>query len=115
MIRRPPRSTLFPYTTLFRSVVRRKGQPNANAVPLKHGDEDRHVVPRVRPRVPNARGLAVAAAVPDGYAHAHPLLPPARQRYPPAIQLAADPVERSGATIAQHHFRVQEGREQTVP
>src|SRR5438034_8421167 len=57
MIRRPPRSTLFPYTTLFRSVVRRKGQPNANAVPLKHGDEDRHVVPRVRPRVPNARGL----------------------------------------------------------
>src|SRR5947209_15554884 len=25
MIRRPPRSTLFPYTTLFRSVVRRPG------------------------------------------------------------------------------------------
>src|SRR2546429_6837580 len=24
MIRRPPRSTLFPYTTLFRSLVRRK-------------------------------------------------------------------------------------------
>jgi large subunit ribosomal protein L14 len=24
MIRRPPRSTLFPYTTLFRSVVRQK-------------------------------------------------------------------------------------------
>src|SRR3712207_7393113 len=27
MIRRPPRSTLFPYTTLFRSVA--AGQPNA--------------------------------------------------------------------------------------
>src|SRR5688572_30888515 len=28
MIRRPPRSTLFPYTTLFRSrVVRKDGQP----------------------------------------------------------------------------------------
>src|SRR2546422_7346736 len=26
MIRRPPRSTLFPYTTLFRSVATRKGQ-----------------------------------------------------------------------------------------
>src|SRR3712207_8773722 len=26
MIRRPPRSTLFPYTTLFRSVVRRNSQ-----------------------------------------------------------------------------------------
>src|SRR2546430_10273846 len=25
MIRRPPRSTLFPYTTLFRSVLRREG------------------------------------------------------------------------------------------
>src|SRR5436309_4600744 len=96
-------------------VVRRKGQPNANAVPLNHGDEDRHVVPRVRPRVAKARDLAVAAAVPDGYAHAHPLLLPARQRYPPAVQLTADPVERSGATIAQHYFRVQQAREQTVP
>src|SRR2546422_3277088 len=27
MIRRPPRSTLFPYTTLFRSRVRRRGLP----------------------------------------------------------------------------------------
>src|SRR2546430_7655199 len=26
MIRRPPRSTLFPYTTLFRSPVHRRGQ-----------------------------------------------------------------------------------------
>src|SRR2546429_6588625 len=26
MIRRPPRSTLFPYTTLFRSLVHRQGQ-----------------------------------------------------------------------------------------
>src|SRR3712207_8779376 len=28
MIRRPPRSTLFPYTTLFRSVVRRGWLPD---------------------------------------------------------------------------------------
>src|SRR5256885_13112806 len=27
MIRRPPRSTLFPYTTLFRSAVTERGQP----------------------------------------------------------------------------------------
>src|SRR5688572_31642631 len=27
MFRRPPRSTLFPYTTLFRSLVRREGEP----------------------------------------------------------------------------------------
>src|SRR3712207_7785697 len=29
MIRRPPRSTLFPYTTLFRSGVDRHGEPDA--------------------------------------------------------------------------------------
>src|SRR5689334_24503078 len=31
MIRRPPRSTLFPYTTLFRSVVVRASYPGADA------------------------------------------------------------------------------------
>src|SRR5256885_10883379 len=29
MIRRPPRSTLFPYTTLFRSLARRRRAPQA--------------------------------------------------------------------------------------
>src|SRR6478609_11601489 len=29
MIRRPPRSTLFPYTTLFRSISRRSCQPDS--------------------------------------------------------------------------------------
>src|SRR5688572_31126857 len=41
MIRRPPRSTLFPYTTLFRSVARRRLDPHrrrvgAVAQPLGH-------------------------------------------------------------------------------
>src|SRR5687768_18341956 len=38
MLRRPPRSTLFPYTTLFRSGVRkgpRRGQPRAPFGPFK--------------------------------------------------------------------------------
>src|SRR5438477_9363219 len=30
MIRRPPRSTLFPYTTLFRSYIARAGDPGLN-------------------------------------------------------------------------------------
>src|SRR2546427_9572246 len=30
MIRRPPRSTLFPYTTLFRSALRSTQEPRAN-------------------------------------------------------------------------------------
>src|SRR5256885_5128466 len=37
MIRRPPRSTLFPYTTLFRSVVR-GGQPEPLADPRLDAD-----------------------------------------------------------------------------
>src|SRR3712207_7764254 len=32
MIRRPPRSTLFPYTTLFRSVCGRRGQDEPGVV-----------------------------------------------------------------------------------
>src|SRR5260221_2647097 len=44
MIRRPPRSTLFPYTTLFRSparssasVTRAKPRSRARPTPIRHG------------------------------------------------------------------------------
>src|SRR3712207_7325574 len=47
MIRRPPRSTLFPYTTLFRSagagVDDVRGVPRAAEPDLEHGDVDRGV------------------------------------------------------------------------
>src|SRR5258706_16264925 len=33
MIRRPPRSTLFPYTTLFRSSLRRRASPSSGSLP----------------------------------------------------------------------------------
>src|SRR3712207_8195536 len=41
MIRRPPRSTLFPYTTLFRSPCRRAVGPEPGGVPglLDGGDQ----------------------------------------------------------------------------
>src|SRR2546430_6617991 len=39
MIRRPPRSTLFPYTTLFRSVLRPAGSGEARA--RARGDDAR--------------------------------------------------------------------------
>src|SRR3712207_7428821 len=42
MIRRPPRSTLFPYTTLFRSAVARRGVEDELAGPRLHGAEDHH-------------------------------------------------------------------------
>src|SRR3712207_7527156 len=38
MIRRPPRSTLFPYTTLFRSPGRRGHQPPGALPPDRPGD-----------------------------------------------------------------------------
>src|SRR3712207_7028482 len=40
MIRRPPRSTLFPYTTLFRSPARleRAGVPEAHRAPRAKGE-----------------------------------------------------------------------------
>src|SRR2546426_6950803 len=38
MIRRPPRSTLFPYTTLFRSLARRLGFDTVTRVRQMHGN-----------------------------------------------------------------------------
>src|SRR2546430_13619536 len=52
MIRRPPRSTLFPYTTLFRSVV---------AVPVGIEEERAHVLP-VLPTGPAGEDAPLEAA-----------------------------------------------------
>src|SRR2546430_13735453 len=53
MIRRPPRSTLFPYTTLFRS--RDEAEPRVLELPLEEGrdllfDELVHAVEPLEPR-----------------------------------------------------------------
>src|SRR5258708_30654826 len=53
MIRRPPRSTLFPYTTLFRSRAGALG-----GLRLGHGAEDR-VVQRLRPGAERGRPTLV--------------------------------------------------------
>src|SRR2546425_4774084 len=81
MIRRPPRSTLFPYTTLFRSVAAALAAGYLTAylvifpAPILHGHE---VVPRVL-------GLSLAEAsaalrkaglqVQDGGSEPHPTAP----------------------------------------
>src|SRR5215813_12523424 len=64
MIRRPPRSTLFPYTTLFRTRHRAELPP-----PLHHGH--RHHPDRLPPRIPGTRLTAAA--------------PPPRQATPPPL------------------------------
>src|SRR2546425_13327770 len=43
MIRRPPRSTLFPYTTLFRSPIKRDPALNAQAIEKVRQDKVREV------------------------------------------------------------------------
>src|SRR2546430_9053857 len=75
MIRRPPRSTLFPYTTLFRSLRRHFGELHAHVSPDRHEvqpvlreDRTEHPV-RVRshlenllavPRIDRANGVVRA-------------------------------------------------------
>src|SRR2546426_1223327 len=58
MIRRPPRSTLFPYTTLFRSM---RGQQVARAVPAL----DRAEPPIARPARDGLRGVRTETQLPD--------------------------------------------------
>src|SRR2546426_6086139 len=43
MIRRPPRSTLFPYTTLFRSRGRQRARPRATRPAMRQREESRQV------------------------------------------------------------------------
>src|SRR3712207_8985106 len=61
MIRRPPRSTLFPYTTLFRSRVR--AQPRGDAAGSRDGAQLRELGLAVEP-VPGLR-LERRRAVPQ--------------------------------------------------
>src|SRR3712207_8507963 len=57
MIRRPPRSTLFPYTTLFRSELGRHRQADRD----RHRDEDQRHHPGGAAREPPAVLLRVHA------------------------------------------------------
>src|SRR3712207_7027674 len=55
MIRRPPRSTLFPYTTLFRSTRVPRPRDHDGAAPHPREEEDRRrgrALPRARGRGP---------------------------------------------------------------
>src|SRR3712207_8018125 len=61
MIRRPPRSTLFPYTTLFRSAPAGARQPHA---PAHVGEPALRSRPRFGPRGRVGRGLYRAACLP---------------------------------------------------
>src|SRR2546430_10753614 len=61
MIRRPPRSTLFPYTTLFRSSTARSRTPRAQTFPRAQAqvrvDVERRTSARLVPRIKGAREI----------------------------------------------------------
>src|SRR3989454_10019242 len=113
MIRRPPRSTLFPYTTLFRSSSKSfsKEQPRrpwrlSEALEIRPGLGRRH---RLRqPRRRSTRENSVRAPSPDHRLHIparlpirnvlHPLveLPPRRARRPRRRRARTGVVRREG-------------------
>src|SRR3712207_8335864 len=76
MIRRPPRSTLFPYTTLFRSPARRQGADHDE--PAR-----REVGRRVEGRLHAARGHALSD---DVAAHAQRRLRPRSEEHTSELQ-----------------------------
>src|SRR5256885_5275749 len=87
MIRRPPRSTLFPYTTLFRSLRRPPRECSWGAAWTKANDEDRkstrlnssHLVISYAVfclKKKNCRLLEVLDGTDDSTAEALPVTPP---------------------------------------
>src|SRR2546429_6081689 len=67
MIRRPPRSTLFPYTTLFRSRLEPPGEPRESGNPVvgargEPREASPHAIVLRILRVPRPGGLQVAHA-----------------------------------------------------
>src|SRR5687768_17905154 len=65
MIRRPPRSTLFPYTTLFRSVRRLRHERRSHSTKRKHAN----VAPQAL--VDRSRRRPVLSSFPDRHGPAH--------------------------------------------
>src|SRR3712207_9118109 len=98
MFRRPPRSTLFPYTTLFRSVraAREGGRlpdgdlPRSRGVARAVDRQERRgrlagVLPRAEPLRRRATALAVPAGRSDGQGETEP------HHRPPGLDAVLDP------------------------
>src|SRR2546427_1963500 len=56
MIRRPPRSTLFPYTTLFRSPGKREGGRGGDPAHRQHADRAARAAARAGQAAPRRAG-----------------------------------------------------------
>src|SRR3712207_9321616 len=60
MIRRPPRSTLFPYTTLFRSLTRKDAQADAAIAEILHRVDEMSQVTAEPVELPDHEDIALA-------------------------------------------------------
>src|SRR3989449_5804343 len=106
MIRRPPRSTLFPYTTLFRSLLRaprrslhpesdgrarrrpRRGREHGGGLPRPPGEASRRRDGRLVTFLGTLRALR---AVPD-QRRQEPAVQARRRRHRPSRPIRADPL-----------------------
>src|SRR3989442_3269212 len=66
MIRRPPRSTLFPYTTLFRSYPRGRRNPDSTPAPRNHVEHLGSHAERRGETERNDNGQRLALLLPTG-------------------------------------------------
>src|SRR3990167_7356813 len=87
MIRRPPRSTLFPYTTLFRSDLPRSERPSAAQTVLQMQDDD------------DDDSATVAGDIPQYDPDATRLVAPSSRRTPPPERIR--PRASSTAPVAE--------------
>src|SRR3989441_10143284 len=87
MIRRPPRSTLFPYTTLFRS------QPRRGVALRRAGALRAHLEPRGRPRRRAHRGVGLT----EGLLLVVPPEPGVAERVPPRTVVAGAAARGTGS------------------
>src|SRR5260370_40928604 len=97
MIRRPPRSTLFPYTTLFRSdVLHQEGNVAGHRREASGGD-----VPAFRHERNDRDGRDEGAGRAEGAKNAEPLVPESREQQGPERPLR-DAQEVAAAGVAEH-------------
>src|SRR2546428_90652 len=100
MIRRPPRSTLFPYTTLFRSVRRRPPRRTREGMALERGPR------RHGPRAPAAGSPALDPPARDRHAaHRGRLAATGRPRHRDVLR--EPPAAPRGAAAPGAHRQTQ--------
>src|SRR2546422_11629899 len=106
MIRRPPRSTLFPYTTLFRSVIAANSPQTKGRVERQHGTHQDRLVKKMR------RKQITSHAQANVYLETE-YLPEHNRRFARAAARPEDYHPRAPSADAPHrHFRL--GTEPTV-